>query len=155
MNARDPVRAPRQKSRCEGTERRDHPGPDERHLAEEMWLAGDDLRLVRVAILWRTALEDVRDVDGLARKADSGQQLLEERTPLRGEPVATLILPVSGCLADEHQIGVGIAVAEDDPSPRPGERAALTSGGLVGVRRERLGSREGIHHVGQSRSLGG
>jgi len=77
VHAGDPGRLAGEELRCEVAERRDHPGPDQLDLLEEVRLAGLDLLWQRVAVPRRPALQDVRDVDLLARHPDTGEQLLE------------------------------------------------------------------------------
>ena len=140
VHARDPERPAGEELRGEVAERRDDTRPHELDLAEEMRLAGGDLGLERVAILRRPALEHVREVDRVGREPDAGQELREQLSCLAGEREPALVLVVAGRLADDHQLGVGIAGAEDDLAPRLGETTPHAAGGLGGIGGERLRS---------------
>ena len=77
---------------------------------------------MRVAVPGRAALDHVRDVDVLAGHADPAEQLVEELPGLADERVALLVLVEARRLADEHQVRLRVADAEDDlgpPSARP------------------------------------
>ena len=124
-------------------------------LAEQVRLAGGDLRLERVAVLRRPALEDVREIHVVAGEADPGEQPLEQLARLLRRTAVPLILVEAGSLADDHQLGVGIARAEDDLRPRLGERAAHTAGGVGRVRGERLGTGKGIHRTASLGAIAG
>ena len=60
----------------------------------------------------------------LARQADLAEQLVEQLAGLADERQALLVLVAPGRLADEHQVGVGVAGAEDDGRARRGELRA-------------------------------
>ena len=126
----------REVAQC-GNERR----PDQLDLPEEMRLAGLDLLRLGVTVARRPALEHVRDVDVRARQPDPVQELLEQLARLTDEGNALLILVVAGRLADEHQLGVRVAGAEDDLCPRRRERAARAAERLVLVRGEQFAHR--------------
>ena len=116
-------------------------------LPEQVRLAGRDLALERVAVLRRAALEDVREVDVATIEADAREQPPEQLTRLPREREPALILVEAGRFADEHQLRVGVARAEDDLRSRLGERAAHAARGLVRVRRESGGTHRGIHRA--------
>ena len=84
-------------------------------------------------------------------EADSREQSLEQLACLPRKRRSALVFLEPRRLADEHQVGVGIARAEDDAIARLGQRAPHTAGGFgcVGVKRGNAG--EGIH---QTASLG-
>ena len=86
------------------------------------------------------ALENVRDVDVAALEADPREQLVEQLPGLADEREALLVLVEAGRLADEHQVGVGVADAEDDLRAALGEPAA---GAAPRPRLERSDSVEG------------
>ena len=155
VHARDPERAAGEELRGEVAERRDDARPHELDLAEEVRLAGGDLGLERIAILRRPALEHVREIDRLRREPDSGEQPRQQLPCLPGERQPALVLVVAGRLADDHQLGVGVAGAEDDLAPRLGEATPHAPGGLGGVRGERVGSGRRHPSTGQSRRRGG
>ena len=95
-------------------ERGDDLRADQLDLPEEVRLALLDLVRQRVAVPRRPALEHVRDVDVRAGQADALEQPVEQLPGLPDERDALLVLVEAGRLADEHQIGVRVAVAEDD-----------------------------------------
>ena len=117
VNARDPERPAGEELRREVAERRDDLRLDQLDLLPEMALARLDLVRLRVAVPGRAALQDVRYVDVLAPKADSGEQLLQQLPGLADERHALLVLVEARRLADEHQVGVRMARAEDDLRP--------------------------------------
>ena len=105
---------------------------------EEVRLAGLDLLGLWVPVPGRPALEHVRDVDVAASEPDPVQQRLEQLPRLPDEGDAVLVLVEAGCLADEHQLGVRIAGAEDDLGPRRRERAAGAGARLLRVGEQRF-----------------
>ena len=128
MDARDPERAAREELRREVAERRDDARLDQLDLAEEVRLAGLDLVRLRVAVARRAALQDVRDVDVAARvRPIPSSRLLEQLARLADERDALLVLVEAGRLADEHQVGVRVARAEDDLGAALGERGSACS----------------------------
>src|SRR5581483_11696927 len=147
VHLRDAERPAGEKLRREVAERRDDDGLDQLDLAEEMALAGLDLVRLRVAVARRAALEDVRDVDVCACEADLCEQLLEQLAGLADERQALLVLVETGRLADEHQVGVRIAGAEDDLRPPLCEAAAGAAGNGFPVRMKpvELLDRNGAH----------
>ena len=114
---------------------------DQLDLLEEMRLAGLDLLRLRVAVARRPALEDVRDVDVLAREADAREQLASSfpAAPTNGTPCLSSWKP--GASPTNIRSAVGRARAEDDLRPRRGERAALAAGDHVAVGEQREVSR--------------
>ena len=124
VHARDPGRLAGEELRREVAERGNKRRLDQLDLPEEVRLAGLDLLGLRVAVAGRAALEHVRDVDVRARETDPVQQLLEQLAGLADERHTLLVLVEAGRLADEHQLGVRVAGAEDDLRPRRRERAA-------------------------------
>ena len=117
--------APGEELGREVAERRDEDRVDQLDLPEEVWLAGRDLLGLRVAVARRAALQDVRDEDVGARQPDPAEQLVEQLPRLADERDALLVLVEAGRLADEHQVGVRAARAEDDLRAPVGERARL------------------------------
>ena len=89
-------------------------GSDQLELPEQVVLAVVDLLRQRVAVAGRPALQDVGDEHVAALEADLAQQLVEQPPGLADERQAALVLAGAGRLADEHQVGVGVAGAEDD-----------------------------------------
>ena len=113
----------RQELGGEVAERADDLGPDDLDLPEQVRAAGLDLLRLRVAVVGRAALEDVGDVDLLARHADGREQLLEQLAGLAYERPALLVLVVAGRLSHEHQVGAGVSLAEHGLGARGPERA--------------------------------
>src|SRR5262245_6846039 len=120
---RDPGPRPEQRLRRGRSQSDDDLGRDRLDLPEEERRAGGDLVRLRVAIAGRPALDDVRDVDLLARIADRADHLVELLTGASDERLAARVLVGPGALADEHQSGVRIADAEDDVRARLAELA--------------------------------
>ena len=137
VHLRDPERRPERSFVAKLPERGDDAGPDQLDLPEQVRLAGRDLALERVAVLRRPALEDVREVDLVRVEADAREQPLEQLTRLAREREPALILVVAGRLADEHQLRIGVAGAEDDLRPRRRRASSARS------RRSRPHTREG------------
>ncbi len=104
---------------------------DQLDLPEEIRLARLDLVGHRVAVAGRAALDDVGDVDLGAGEPDALEQPVEELAGLADERVALLVLVEARRLADEHQVGVGVAHAEDDLRAPFGEPAASAAGGFL------------------------
>ncbi len=100
-----------------------------------MALAGLDLVRHRVAVSGWAAFEDVRDEHVLPREPDAAEQLVEELPRLAHERDALLVLVEARRLADEHQVRVRVAVAEDDLRPALGQPAPRAGGGLRRVER--------------------
>src|SRR5918993_4381695 len=111
---RDRLLRSQQRLGREGTERYDHLRLDRFDLAEEEWLAAVDLVGFRVAVLGRTALHHVRDVDVIAREAHGFDHLGEQLPgpPDKGNALDVLVRPRR--LADEHQVRVHVPDAKDD-----------------------------------------
>ena len=68
----------------------------------------------RVAIVGRAALEDIGDEHVAALQADLAEQPVEQLPCLPDERKALPVLVSAGRLADEHQVGIGVARAEHD-----------------------------------------
>ena len=70
-----------------------------------------------------------------ATEPDPAEKLVEELPRLADERKALLVFVEARRLADEHQVGVRVAVAEDDLRPALGQAAARAAGdlGRVGV----------------------
>ena len=88
----------------EGAQRHDHAGTYHLDLSKQKRLAGFNLVWLGVPVLGRPALDDVGNVDLVARQIDGfddlGQQLArpaDKRNPLE-------IFVVTGCLTNEHQV---------------------------------------------------
>ena len=74
------------------------------------------------------------DIDVLAAEADAFQEAVEELAGGADEGEALAVLVEAGGLADEHQVGVGVALAEHDLGAALVEAAAGAAGGLGGDR---------------------
>ena len=120
-----PVGVAAQQLRREVAERADHLRLDQLELAEQVVLAVVDLLRQRVAVAGRPALEDVGDED-VARASrpisPSSWSSSLPAWPTNGRPCLSSLAP--GRLADEHQVGVGVARAEDDGLAGRGELRA-------------------------------
>ena len=106
--ARDALVGFQQKLRGELAEGDDHLGLHEVDLPLEVAAAGGDLVGLRIPILGRTALQDVRDVDGRARQPHA--VLDHPREKLARAPHerhALRVLVGSRGLADEHDPRAG------------------------------------------------
>ena len=66
-----------------------------------------------------------------ALEADLGQQLVEQLAGLADEREAQPVLVGARRLADEHQLGVGVAGPEHDLGPGLVQRAAHAPAGLL------------------------
>ena len=145
-----------QQLRGEVPERADHARLDQLELAVEPVLAGVDLARERVAVAGRPAHQRVRDEDVRARQADLVEQLLEQPPGLADERQALLVLVRAGRLADEHQVGVGVARAEDDRVARRRElRAAACRPAPAASRLELLAPRLRRGHAANDSSGSG
>jgi hypothetical protein len=88
-------------------------------------------------------LPDVGDVDIVAGQAHGGDDAGEKFAGGTDEGLALFVFVESGSLADEHEVGVGVAGAEDSLGARGGEVLAFAAGadGLV-QRGELRGTRD-------------
>ena len=90
-------------------------GADDARLLAQISDAALLLVLLRIAVLRRTAFDDVGDVDVFAAvEVDGVQQLVEELTGSADEGLALYILLLAGTFADEHDASLGIADAENN-----------------------------------------
>ena len=138
VDPRDARRIPAQELRREVSQRADHRGPDELHLAHQILLAVLDLDRVRVAVLGRPALQDVGDEDVLARQADLDEQLVQQLPGLTDERQPGLVLVGPRSLTDEHQVRVGVAGPEDHGGARGRQLRALHAARRLGKDRLEL-----------------
>ena len=131
VHAGDPALGAGQQLGGEVAERADHPRLDQLDLLVQVGLAGLDLLGLRVAVARRPALEDVRDEHVGARPARprraAGRAACPAR-PTNGSPCRSSCWP--GRLADEHQVGVGVAGAEDHLGAALVQRAACAAASL-------------------------
>ena len=106
-------------------ERADDPRLDQLELAEQVVLAVVDLLRQRIAVAGRPAFQDVGTKTSGARQPDLAEQLCPAACPAwptNGTPCLSSLAP--GGLADEHQVGVGVAGAEDHGLAGRGELRA-------------------------------
>src|SRR5262249_38090524 len=81
---------------------------------------------LRGAVVGRAALDDVADVDRAARDPEPLlDHLREQLAGAADEGQALLVLGLARALADEQELGVRVAVAEDDVRAALGEAAAV------------------------------
>jgi hypothetical protein len=125
----DPGRLAAQQLRGEVAQRADHPRLDELDLAHQVVLAVVDLCGLRVAVAGRPALQYVADEHVRSREIDLTEELVEQLSGGAHEGDAELVLLGAGGLAHEHEVGVGVAGAEDDL--RPGTDELRTAGALA------------------------
>jgi hypothetical protein len=101
---------------------------------------------MRVAIVRRSAFEDVADKHLFPVQRDLSEQLVEQLPGLADERQPHPILVSARRLADEHQVGVGISGAEHDRGPRLVQRAADAPSGLLVDGPQQLASLGGTPH---------
>jgi hypothetical protein len=124
---RDRRSTTQQDLRRELPERHDDAWTDQRDLPVEKGLARDDLVGLRIAIVRRTALHDVRDVDVVAAKAHAlRDDVGEEHAGAPDERDALAVLVLARSFTDEHQVGRCAADSEDDVRAPFAELAART-----------------------------
>ena len=135
VDSRDSSLLPGEKLRREVAQSGDDLGLDELDLAKQMALAGLDLVGHGIAVARRAAFQDIGHEDQVPTEPDPGEELVEELPRLADERKALLVLVEARCFADEHQVGVRVAVSEDDLRPAFRETAARAAGDLGRVRR--------------------
>lgn len=91
----------------------DEPGPNDGELPFEEAFAVDDLVGQRLAVAWRTALDDVTDVDFFPRQFAGGDDLIEELPRCTNEGLACFIFVSPGSFTHEDEFGLNVADAED------------------------------------------
>jgi hypothetical protein len=116
----------------EVAERADHERLDQLDLRLEVGPAGLDLVGLRVAVAGRPTFQDICH-KGVPHpvEADLLEQLVEQLPGPAHERLALAVLLRAGRLADEHQVGVGVAHAEDRVRARLAQRAAPAVAHLV------------------------
>ena len=122
---RDRILRAKQRLRGERSERHDHLRRDDIDLAKQERFARLDFVRLGVAVAGRTALDDVRDVDLVARQPDGFDDLREQLTGAPHEWNALDVFVSAGRLADEHQVRISVADAENDLAPA--ERVQLAA----------------------------
>ena len=126
------VLRPQQLLRRYPTQGNDHARGYEFDLAVEKGTAGRRFVRLRIPVVRRSALDDVRDVDVLTAQIHG---LDDPRQKLARGPHERQALPVllrARALAHEHQIRLAVAIAEDDRLPRPAKTAGRTAPGRLG-----------------------
>ena len=104
-------------------------GLDQLDLAQQVLVAVLDLERLGVAVAGRPALQGVRDEHVGALRARSPRAAVSSSLPgPADEREALLVLAGAGRLADEHQVGVGVAGAEDDGLAGRGQLGAARAG---------------------------
>ena len=106
-------------------------------LAAQVRRAGRDLVGLRVAIVGRPALDDVRDEHVLATPADVREELDQQVAGPTDERPALAVLVEARALADEHDLGLGVALARDRAGPRRVQPAVRADPDLRGDGLER------------------
>ena len=76
----------------------------------------------------RPALDHIGDIDLLPIQADGGEELFQELAGRANEGTALAVFLGAGAFADEHQLGVGRALAGDGTGAAPMEVALGTAG---------------------------
>src|SRR5215210_5523043 len=117
----------RQELGREVAERADHKRFDELDLAEEVGAALLDLLGKRIAVAGRAALDHVGDEHLVALEPDLLEQAIQELAGATDEGLALPILLRSRGLADEHELGVGVARAEHELRARLGQRTRVVA----------------------------
>ena len=92
----------------------DHFGFDGVNLAHQEWGAGGDFVFFGEAIFRGATFYYVGDVDVFALQAHGFDHVGEKFSGTADERFAAQIFVTARAFADEHQVGVGIASAEDD-----------------------------------------
>ena len=111
-------------------------GLDQLDLAEQVRRGSSRSRRLRVAVARRAALEDVRDEHVARASSPISPSSLSAASRLADERQALLVLVGAGRLADEHQVGVGVARRRRRPCVRVWceLRAARAAARLAGRR---------------------
>jgi len=112
--------------RREVPERHQHVWLDQSYLLAQEGSARFDLDGLWIAVSWRPALHDVRDVDLLARQTGVREQLVQQLSGGTDKGLALQILVLSRTFSDEHHPGGGVPRSEDDLRAREPERATMT-----------------------------
>ena len=155
VHAGDPERLAGEELGREVAERRDELRLDQLDLPEQVRLAGGDLLGLRVPVLRRSALENVRNHDVGALEADAAEQLVEQLARLADERDALLILVETGRLTDEHEVGVRVAGAEDNLRSSLREGTTRAAGRLVRIGPKGTCPVDGTIHGGQCKTTCG
>ena len=98
---------------------------DGRELLLQERIAGGDFVRLGIAVFRRTAFQDIADVDVFTLEIDRLDDLRQQLARAADERQALLVFVVARRFADEDELGVGIARAEDDVGALRSELAAL------------------------------
>ena len=134
VHARDPERAAGEQRRREAAEGGHDAGAYELQLTKEVGLARGSLFRQRVAVARRPALQHRREVHLVEGQADAAEQPLEELSGPSRERRAFPVLVESRRLADERELRIRVALAEDHLRAPTRERAPHAAGSLGGDR---------------------
>ena len=96
------------------------------HLRPQIGTAGVFFLAQWVAVLRRTALDGVGDIDILPVQADHGQHVVQQLTGPAHKGLALLVLVGARRLANEQHLGVGVAYAEHHLRAGAAQAAGLT-----------------------------
>ena len=91
-----------------------------RETGEQVWASSGS----GVRFCGRTALDDVGDIDLFALEAHGLDHVVEQLAAAADEGHARCVFIRARAFADEHEAGVGVAVAEDELVAAFGEGAA-------------------------------
>ena len=99
------------------SQRTDQFRPDHLNLLHQEWLAGINLINLGVAIIRRSAFDDVRNVDFVPREPGRLQEIVQELSRCADKRFSLLIFMKPRRLADEHDACMRIAHTKHDLSP--------------------------------------
>ena len=119
-------------SHREPSEGNDHFGANRVDLSLQKMSTRPDLIRLRISIVWRPALDDVRNENVAAFQADRRQKLFEKLPSRADERMALLILVKTRRFPNEHNRCIGRAVAGNGLVTGARQRARGTKGDLLG-----------------------
>src|SRR6185312_11748547 len=89
---------------CDRAQRNDDLRLHDLDLPHQEWRAGVALFALRSAVPWRTAFNDVRDVDVLAPNSHCGNHVVEQLAGASDKRLALYIFVCAWCLTDKHDV---------------------------------------------------
>lgn len=95
-----------------------HAGLDHLDLFPEIRQTGIDLVRLGVSVLRRAAFDHIGDIDVFALQADAAQEIRKQFPGRANEGPVLKVFILAGRLADEHDLGIGVAFAEHDMCAR-------------------------------------
>jgi hypothetical protein len=107
-----------------GAEANDHLRRDDVELSQQEWRAGLDFVGFRQAVFRRATFYDVTDVNVFSLQAHRFDHLGEQFSSAADEGKTLCVFVTAGALTDEHEIRLGIPVAEDEFVSRAVQLAA-------------------------------